>query len=168
MKRITMALIAVLALSAPAWAQTYLTSTTNSAAMNASQSTVIVASATGIAAGGALYVNREYMTVRSVSGTTITVARGQAGTVANAHGASQTVIIIPAAAVPTVVTSVDPAPVAGVGSCTLTDYQYLPIINVTNGNVWLCRYTAAAQSFRRWAATNEVLVTYNSLLLNLS
>ena len=161
-------LVVGLFLSVPASAQTYLTSTTNSAAITASQTTFAVASASGIAAGGALYVNREYMTVRSVSGLNITVQRGQAGTVANAHGASQTVIIIPAAAVPTVVTSVDPTPIDGVGSCTREAHQYLPIINVTNGNVWLCRYTAAAQTFRRWAATNEVLITYNSLLINLS
>lgn len=169
MRRIVVGLVlALFSLVSPAFAQTYLTSTTNSAAISASQTTFAVASATGIAAGGALYINREYMPVRSVSGTNITVQRGQAGTVANAHGASQTVIIIPAAAVPTVVTSVDPTPVDGVGTCTLTEHQYLPVINVSNGNVWLCRYTAANQSARRWAATNEVLITYNSLLLNLS
>lgn len=168
MKRIALGLVLALLVSVSASAQTYLTSTTNSAAISASQTTFAVASATGIAAGGALYINREYMTVRSVSGTNITVTRGQAGTVANAHGASQTVIIIPAAAIPTVVTSVDPAATVGVGTCTLTDWQYLPIINVTNGNVWMCRYTAAAQSSRVWAATNNVLITYNSLLLNQS
>lgn len=169
MKRIVVGLIAVLTLWAvPVSAQTYLTSTTNSAAINASQTTLVVASATGIAAGGALYINREYMSVRGVSGTTITVVRGQAGTVANSHGASQTTIIIPAAAIPTVITAVDPAPINGVGACTAANFQYLPIINVGNGNLWLCRYTAAAQSFTRWAATNEALITYGSLLLNLS
>lgn len=168
MRRIVLTLIVTLSLVAPAFAQTYLTSTTNSAAISASASSFVVASATGIAAGGALYINREYMSVRSVSGTTITVVRGQAGTTANAHGASQTVIIIPAAAIPTVVTLVDPAPTSGVGSCTASANQYLPIINVGNGNLWLCRYTAAAQTFTRWAATNEVLITYNSLLINLS
>jgi hypothetical protein len=167
MKRIVVGFVFAL-LAVPAAAQTYLTSTTNSAAINASQTSFAVASATGIAAGGGLYVNREYMSVRSVSGTTITVVRGQSGTVANAHGASQTVIIVPAAAVPTVITAVDPAPVAGVGTCTPGNHQYLPIINVTNGNVWLCRYTAAAQTSRVWAATNAVLITYNSLLINLS
>lgn len=168
MRRIVLGLVLVLSLmGAPAFAQTYLTSTTLSNATNASQSTLVVASATGIAAGGALYIDRELVDVRSVSGTTITVVRGTAGTVANSHGASRTVIIVPAAAKASVITAVDPAGSAGVGTCTVTDYAYQPILNVTNGNVWLCRYTAAAQSARVWAATNNVLITYNSLLLNL-
>jgi len=168
MRRIVLGLVVALSLVSPAFAQTYLTSTTNSAAMTSSATSFTVASATGIAAGGALYVNREYMTVRSVSGTVVTVTRGQAGTVANAHGASQTVIIIPAAAIPTVITLKDPTPIDGVGTCTASEHQYLPVINVGNGNVWLCRYTAAAQTATVWAATNQTLITYNSLLLNLS
>lgn len=168
MVRACVGLLVALFLSAPASAQTYLTSTTTTAAVNSSQTTIPLTSATGVAAGGALYINREYMPVRSVSGLNATVTRGQAGTIANAHGSGQTVIIIPAAAVPTVVTSTDPTPINGVGSCSVANHQYLPIINVTNGNVWLCRYTAAAQTFTRWAATNEVLITYNSLLINLS
>lgn len=155
-------------LSVPASAQTYLTSTTLSNATTASQTSFVVASASGIVAGGGLYVDREFMTVRSVSGTTITVSRGQSGTVANAHGASRTVIIFPVAAIPTAVSSTDPSPVDGVGTCTPGAHQYLPIVNVTNGNVWLCRFTAAAQAARVWAATNNVLITYNSLLINVS
>ena len=167
MVRVLGALLLSVLVSTSALAQTYLTSTTNSAAINSTQTSFGVASASGIAAGGALYVNREYMTVRSVSGTTITVARGQSGTVANAHGASQTVIISPAAAIPTVVSANDPAQTFGMGTCTLTAHQYLPIINVTTGNVWLCRYMAAADTVRRWAGTNNAPLTYNSLLLNL-
>lgn len=169
MRRIVLGLVAVLLVSLPASAQTYLTSTTLSGAVNNAQTTLVVASATGIAAGGALYIDRELVTVRSVSGTTITVNRGQGGTVANAHGTSRTVIILPAAALGAggAITQVDPSGTDGVGSCTLTSQRYQPIINVTNGNVWLCRYTAAAQTSRVWAATNNVLITYNSLLLNL-
>jgi hypothetical protein len=102
------------------------------------------------------------MRVQSVSGSNVTVLRGQAGTVANAHAASRTTIIIPAAAIPTVVTAVDPTPINGVGGCTYTDHRYLPIINVTNGNVWTCRWVS---NVRVWAATNETLITYNSLIL---
>lgn len=166
MKRIVMGLLLALTLvSVPVSAQTYLTSTTNSAAMSASATTFAVASASGIAVGGGLYINREYMSVRAVSGTNVTVQRGQAGTTANAHGASQTVIIIPAAAVPTVITSTDPSPVNGVGTCSAAQHQYLPIINVATGNVWLCRYVSAASAIV-WAATNQTLITYNSLLLS--
>ncbi len=170
MKVLTGLILAVaLFLSVPVSAQTYLTSTTNTNAVTASQTTWVVGSNTGMAVGGALYVNREYVTITAVTGTTgVTVRRGQVGTVANAHGASQTVIIIPVAAVPTVTTNIDPTPIDGVGTCTLTAHQYLPIINVISGNIWLCRYTAAAQTSRVWAATNQTLVTYNSILINLS
>jgi len=167
MRRIVLALLVALSFSAPVSAQTYLTSTTLSGAVNASTNTFVVASASGIAAGGGLYVDREFVTVRAVSGTTITVNRGQGGTPANSHGVSRTVIIVPEAAIPSVITAVDPSGVAGVGTCSAASHRYLPIINVVNGNVWLCRYTAAAQSATVWAATNGTLITYNSLLLNL-
>lgn len=164
--RVVLGLIVALFLSASVSAQTYLTSTTNSGALTATQTTVTVASASGIAAGGALYVNRELMTVRSVSGTVVTVVRGQSGTVANAHGASQTVIVIPAAAVPTVVSTNDPSPVNGIGTCSRAEHRYLPIINVTSGNVWLCRPSGSSTGI--WMGTNTTPLTYNSLLLNLS
>ena len=162
MVRVFLALILTLSLSAAVSAQTHLTSTTNSAAISATQTTFALASATGVAAGGALYIDRELMSVRSVSGINVTVVRGQSGTVANAHSASRTVIIIPSAAVPTVVSSTDPTPINGVGGCTYTAHRYLPIINVTNGNVWTCRWVS---NVRVWAATNETLITYNSLIL---
>ena len=164
--RVVLGLVVALCLSAPVSAQTYLSSTTNSAAINATQTSFTVASATGIAAGGALYVNRELMSVRSVSGTVVTVVRGQSGTVANAHGASQTLIVIPSAAVPSVVSANDPSPLNGFGACSRTEHRYLPIINVTNGNVWLCRPSGSSTGI--WMGTNAAPLTYNSLLLNLS
>lgn len=162
MVRFVLGLIVALSLVGSAEAQTYLTSTTNSAAIQPAQTTFALASVANVAAGGALYIDREYMSVRSVSGLNVTVVRGQAGTVANSHGSGRTVIVIPAAAVPTVVTAVDPAPIAGVGACAPTQHRYLPIINVGNGNVWSCRWVDGA---RVWAATNQTLITYNSLVL---
>lgn len=162
MTRIVLGLLVALALVSPVSAQTYLTSTTNSAAISASQTTFALASTTGVAAGGALYIDREYMSVRAVSGLNVTVVRGQAGTTANAHTATRTVIVIPAAAVPTVVTATDPTPITGVGGCTPSAHRYLPIINVTSGNVWTCRWV---DNVRVWAATNNTLITYNSLIL---
>lgn len=159
MKRVVLGLLAALILSVPASAQTYLTSTTNSAAITSSQTTFAVASATGIVAGGALYVDREWMIVRSVSGTNITVLRGQGGTVANSHGASRTVVIVPLAAVSLVPQSVDPGGTAGIGACTASNFQFLPLINVTNGNVWLCIASV-------WSGTNVAPLTYNSLAIN--
>lgn len=163
MKKLILILTLLTLAAVPVSAQTYLTSTTLSSAVTSpTQTQIVVASATGIAAGGALYVDHELMIVTAVSGTTITVTRFQAP---NTHAASSTVIIIPAAARATALVTRDPR----AGSCTLTDYQYLPIINTDTGNVWLCRYIGTAVTASRvWAATNITAVNgQTSLLLNL-
>lgn len=157
--RIVLGLVVALFLSVPVSAQTYLTSTTNSAALNASQTVFTLASGSGVAVGGGLYINREYMSVRAISGAVVTVLRGQAGTIATAHGISQTVVIIPAAAVASVVSGNDPSQTNGVGACTATAHRYLPIINVTAGNLWLCIAST-------WRGTNQTPLTYNSLVLD--
>jgi hypothetical protein len=77
-----------------------INATTLSAAITASQTSFQVASATGITAPnfttGAsvtyLYVDKELMLVTAVSGTLITVVRGQQGTIAAAHGVTSGVI----------------------------------------------------------------------------
>lgn len=161
MKKILFTLLVVLALAAPVSAQTSLTSTTLSSAVTNSQSFVVVASATGVAVGGALYVDHELMKVTAVSGTRITVTRQQAPA---AHAASSTVIVVPVAAVPLALTTVDPRP----GACTMSNYQFLPIINTDSGNVWLCRFIGTAVTSRVWAATNITAINgQTSLLINL-
>jgi len=162
MKRFVLGLLVALSLAVPASAQTFLVTTTNTPAISSTQTTFALAAVTGLGAGAAIFVDRELMTVRSVSGLNVTVNRGQSGTVANSHTAGRTVILIPAAAVPTVISSVDPAPIAGVGGCSPTSYQYLPIINPTSGDVWLCRWVS---NVRVWAATNDTLKTYGSLIV---
>lgn len=162
MVRALLALMGVLLLSVTATAQTYLTTTTLTNAVNATQNTFVLGSATGLAAGAGLYVDREFVTVRSVSSLTVTVNRGQSGTVANSHAASATVILIPAAAIPTVVSRVDPGPIFGTGGCTVASQPYWPLINVLNGNVWVCRWVSNARVF---AATNNTLITYGSLIM---
>lgn len=96
---------ALLLLAIPAWGQTILTNTTLSAAVSkAGIGTVVVTSATGINAPSAsdytkqtfLYVDRELMDVRAVSGTTITVVRGAGGTAAATHASGAYVFVIPA------------------------------------------------------------------------
>lgn len=162
MKKLLIALVAVLTFAAvPVSAQTYMGSTTLSSAVTATQNYVVVASATNVAVGGALYIDRELLKITAVSGTRVTVTRQQAP---STHSASAVVIVIPAAAVNTTLVTVDPRP----GTCTPGDYAYLPIINTDSGNVWLCRYIAAAAPARVWAATNLVMVNgQTSLLLNL-
>lgn len=64
-----------------------LTQTTLSAAVTVDQNSIVVASATGFAAGNYVLIDQEIMMVQSsyVSGTTIPVLRGKEGTATSAH-----------------------------------------------------------------------------------
>lgn len=77
--------------------------TTLSSSATNTAATISVASATGLAAGQRIRVedapagsgtNREFMLVDSVSGTTVTVARGREGTTAVAHGSGSVVTVV--------------------------------------------------------------------------
>lgn len=134
-------LIALLVTAGPLFAQTSLTTTTLSTAVtDLNALTVVVASATGITAPGTgtnlvyLYVDQELMTVRTVSGTNIGVARGAGGTRAQLHAANSLIYVAP----PQAITTVDLN-----GSCTAANQTYLPVINVRTYTFWNCASTAA-------------------------
>jgi hypothetical protein len=127
-------------------AQTLMTSTTLSAALDAKTKTVLVASATGITAPGLqdaqgsigsptsgapviLLVDQEAMDVVSVSGTTVTVRRAQRGTTMSAHVSGAKVLVGPAYAFPVF----DPY-----GSCTRTVLKYVPIVSLKTFNLFDC------------------------------
>lgn len=69
------------------------TTTTLSSAVTSTATSIVVASATGFAAGNLVLIDGEFMTVAKnyVSGTTIPVLRGQDGSVQAAHVASANV-----------------------------------------------------------------------------
>jgi methionine-rich copper-binding protein CopC len=143
--------LAFLALSVvSASAQTYLTNTTTSAAVTVAANTIRVASATNIAAGGALYIDHELMQVTAVSGTTITVSRTQNP---QQHGSGAVVYVATAAQKPIVFRQHEAA-VQLAGLCVLTDQQYLPIFDTYTGDMYACRYSAAGATFRTWTVTN--------------
>lgn len=135
MRTLKLSLISLVALIActSLEAQTAMTQTTLGAAITSSQTTFPLASTTGITATNTvLYVDNEAMFVNSVpvSGM-VGVTRGYAGTKAFAHKTGTMALAAPPAAF----TSVDPS-----GSCTVASglFAYAPIINVLNGNQWLC------------------------------
>lgn len=70
-----------------------LATTTLSSAVAVTDNTIAVASATSVAAGRLVLVDSEWMQVASsyVSGTTVTVLRGQQGSAVVAHGSSANV-----------------------------------------------------------------------------
>lgn len=155
------AFVAILLLSLPLSAQTALTKTTLGAAVTSTSATsVTVASISGITANTNLLVDTEIMTVSStpITGTLqVNVTRGSAGTVANTHANSSVVLVVPGGAF---------AGSIYAGSCTLANQQYGTNVTVQNGLVYvgICRYTAAAQSTRRWAWTVVPSITFNSIL----
>jgi len=139
MKKLFIRLGMVLLLAASGLAQTAqntLVNTTLGAAITTTTSTlVVVASATGITApaSGAtstiIYVDKEAMFVNAVNGTTLTVMRGYSGTAATPHVNGSRIL----AGRPTWFANVDPA-----GGCTNANVIATPLVNINNGNQWLC------------------------------
>lgn len=137
--RALLTLTILLGLVSTSLAQTYtLNSTTLSAAVGASDTTVVVASVSAasgssfgaVAAGQGLFVDQEYMLITSVSSTTLTVQRrNNRTTPATTHLSGQTVYI----AAPGAFQRADPA----VGVCAVGS-QGDPWINVDNGKLWRC------------------------------
>lgn len=149
---LALALVAALSFFAqPVAAQTALSETTLSSAVTAQQTFVVVASATGAAAGGGIYVDREFMTIGSnyVSGTTIPVLRrGQAVS----HAASVPVYI---GAAPAFISANRD------GSCVAASEQYSPSINIVTGDVWECN-----SAVKKWVNLRDLtVVTCRALLI---
>lgn len=128
-KLLCVMLVLVALAGTPSYAATSLTATTISAAMNTTQTTIVVASATSLAAGWNMYIDRELMLIRVVTGTTITVQRGVGGTAPAAHGSGAGVL----AQTPSAFFLTDVS-----GSCNVGTEVYLPHVNVINGNLYDC------------------------------
>jgi hypothetical protein len=145
-----LALLFTVALSvSPVLAQTTLTTTTLTTALNDVNKTVVVGSATNVVAGNYLFIDREAMLVQSVSGTTAQVVRGFAGTAARAHLAGSTVT----AATPSQFYQSEAN-----GACTLTAEAVTPRIVLPTGNV----YTCLGGIWNRVGADNGVLQVSHS------
>ncbi|HZW05388.1 MAG TPA: hypothetical protein VFF58_00640 [Candidatus Nitrosotalea sp.] len=151
--------ILALALCGSAFGQSLLTMTTLSAAVPGGQTSssiisgqvgiVTVASATNInapspitaliatpATSTFLFVDRELMDVRAVSGTTITVVRGAVSTGATSHASGALVFVIPGTA--TWVNATGQLQAIPAGSCTRTNELFLPRIDVKSGTISDC------------------------------
>lgn len=125
--------IGLLLLAAPLSAQTLLNNTTLSAGVTASQTSIAVASSTGLAAGSLIYVpglNPEGMLITSVSGSIAQVIRGYLGQ-ARPHASSTRVFVdVPQA--------FKPGPPDITNSCTRTAIDYQPWIDQKSGIVYSC------------------------------
>lgn len=134
LKSLLLVAVAALSIAVSASAQTAVTSTTLAAAVTTvDANTVLVASATGFTAGTTgLYVDREFMLVTAVNGTTISVVRGANSTAGATHLSGAAVFVGPLSRGPFV--SVDKS-----GSCTSTNEAYLPVFNVLTGKQFDCK-----------------------------
>lgn len=163
----------------PLPAVTYITTTTLSAAVTSlTTNRILLTSTAGITAaycggsvsGCGLFVDREYMTVTSVpvSGTVQVTRAAGSGTTSSTHLSGRVVMIAPQSAFSSSDYDGTTGRTPG-GPCTTSDYPILPVVNITNGNVWLCRPGVASvngstTASSTWVATNTSPVTYNSLL----
>ena len=143
----TFALFALaLLVAASGYGQTAMGTTTLSAAVTTSQTSIRVASATGIvgasrpissseigAPAGAsfilLFVDKEAIAVNTISGTTAQVIRGWNGTLQTPHVSGAKVWVGPSYAYG----NYDPS-----GACQSTTLPYLPRIVPSTGNIWDC------------------------------
>lgn len=135
MRKLFTTLLLLVVSAGLAFPQAALTSTSLSAALSATSGTLLVASATGItgpsgpqAVTTVLFIDKEALAVRAVSGTLVTVQRGY-GTGIWAHASGAQVFVGPEQYFGAVDKS---------GSCTSGSELVLPVVNVTNGNVWNC------------------------------
>lgn len=138
---------AFLALAATLTAQATITPTTLSAALTATGTNIVVASATGFVKGYTVVIDSEVMNVSSayVSGTTIPVIRG--ASVQVAHATSSAVYFGP----PNYFSVQDPAP----GPCTSTAEIALPRIviptrGVQPGGVSIYNCVGATTATQTW------------------
>jgi hypothetical protein len=131
LKRLFLFLAVAALFAVPGLSQTAFTTTTTSETLNATETDVTVASASGIAVGDIMYIDKEAMSVVSISGTIIQVRRGQAGSGSDDHVSGATVYH----EVPGSFISSDL-----VGTCTAgSEYpNFTPLINPRTGNMFTC------------------------------
>jgi hypothetical protein len=137
MSKLFLCLFVVAALG---YAQTTTTSTTLNGAMGLNDQTLTLTASTGVTAAGlgpvtGLYIDREFMTVRSTvtadgTGNTWNVKRSVGGVQA-AHATSAKVWVGP-------LSVFDLGSKVKSGSCTATLQQYLPVISVLTGDLMTC------------------------------
>lgn len=136
LKQVVLSLALLLIPTLASAQQNNLTQTSLSAAITAGQTTIQVASSTGITVSGNAYttglvIDKEYLVVTGNPGgsTTYSVLRGQGGTVARSHSASTMVL----AGRPSWFTANEQS-----GTCVPANVVATPIVSYKTGNQYLC------------------------------
>lgn len=158
-------LISVLAVlltlaSVPVAAQTYPNSTTLSASITSTDTVVPLAGATGVAAGGALLIDAEFMPIVGCANAACTRANVRRVTRPVAHSSATVVTVVSAAA--RAITMLPTAGAFRIGQCSTTTaaastlagtsraqtalagFQYLPFFDIDTGDQYMCRQNGAS------------------------
>ncbi len=130
-KKPFLVLLAVLIAAPLLFAQTALTTTTTSEVLDATEQGINIASTSGVTVGDIAVVDAEAMRVLSIgtNPTRIRVIRGVEGTKADDHATSSDIFIDPADRF---------IKEDLVGSCTVGNTPYAPVINLTTGRRYRC------------------------------
>lgn len=131
-----------------------LSSTTLSASITSTQTTLVLASASAStgstygapAAGQCLYIDLEMMRIQAMSSTTATVQRGTRNR--SAHASSAVILTGPCSTGLGGFMAADPPTLVGNQDCTAV---VLPWVNQVSGDSWWCD-----QSANSWSVTNPV------------
>lgn len=159
LSRVALSIVLVL-VAIPIQAQSPMTPTSLSAAITATDNQIVVASATGFAAGYTVVIDGEAMTVRTgyVSGTTIPVVRGGLyGTVQGPHATSSPVYFGPG----NYFASYAPPP----GNCTSTNEVALPRIVIQRDvSIFNCSGgSSTTQTWQRYSLNGWPAFSYGAL-----
>lgn len=113
--------------------QNTLVQTTLNGAINSTQNSIVLASATGVTITSSVqtvfYIDHEAMLGMSINGLVVTVQRGWGATPATAHATGEMVLL----GRPDWFYSSDPS-----GQCTAATTYVTPYLNIVNGMQWLC------------------------------
>ena len=135
---LAVALMSILALGASA--QHTLVSTTLSAAVTNSATSITVAAcaSTSCAVNSLVYVDREAMRITAVSGTTLTVTRGVDGTQATGHTSGEIAWVDQAFYFGLSPASSQNSSALPWGSCTSANEYVLPRVDTATGDIFRC------------------------------
>lgn len=141
----------IVGLQTATFAQTATVRTTLSAAITASQTTATVTSTSGVAtplsdAPQWMFIENELVRISAISGTTLTIVRGQNGTASPTGGHRSGTLVWIGPTINFITT--DPY-----GTCTRGAEIYLPKINVRNGKAWDC-ILSSTNTTNQWTAVN--------------
>jgi len=158
MKKTILTILVALLVAVPVSAQTILNNTTLAAAVDGSSQTVRLTSASNVSVGDLIVIPGippEAMMINALSGTTATVTRGYRG-FARPHSSAVVVYTGPGS-------RFQSNPPDTGASCTRSQIQFLPWIDINSGIAWTCVGSSSS-----WRGAVLTVINYASSSLPLA